>query len=200
MRILSRRHQVSAHLIVSRAMGPVFFLTTNVDKHAEVAALLKRDAAVVVERRTATLPVPPSVVPREVARFRALAAFQVLAGPVFAEALGIELGGGMVSGASYRQAFEQLGGSPWLKRHDGVRGVAHAAVGFTADGVRASVFESAIPGSLRTVAHGRGNAAWERHWIPESHEQTVADLVDAAAEEGLRNASYLALARQLRGA
>lgn len=179
-------------------MGPVFFLTTNVDKFAEVAALLTRDAGVAVERRTATLPVPPSVVPREVARFRALAAFQVLAGPVFAEALGIEVGGGMVSGASYRQAFEQAGGSPWLKRHDGVHGIAHAAVGFTADGARASVFESSIPGSLRTAAHGRGNAAWERHWIPDGHDRTVADLVDAAAEEALRNASYLALAKHLR--
>lgn len=181
-------------------MGPVFFLTTNVDKHAEIAAMLKRETGVLVERRTATLPVPPSVVPREVARFRALAAFQVLAGPVFAEALGIEIGDGMVSGASYRQAFEQAGGSPWLKRHDGARGVAHAAVGFTADGVRASVFESAIAGSLRTAAHGRGNAAWERHWIPDGHDKTLADLVDAASEEGLRNASYLALAKQLRTA
>lgn len=179
------------------AISPVFFLTTNVDKHAEISALLKREAGVEVERRTATLPVPPSVVPREVARFRALAAHQTLGGPVFAEALAIELGDGMVSGASYRQAFEQSGGSPWLKRHDGATGVAHIAVGYSADGVRAEVFEAALKGTLRTTPHGRGNAAWERHWIAEGQTKTIADLVDGAAEEELRNAAYLALAKRL---
>lgn len=182
------------------ATGPVFFLTTNVDKHAEIAALLKREAGVVLDRRTATLPVPPSVVPREVARFRALAAFQALNGPVFAEALAIELADGMVSGASYRQAFEQPGGSPWLKKHDGATGVAQIAVGFTADGVRAEVFEGAIKGTLRTAPHGRGNAAWERHWIPDGMAaKTIADLVDGAEAEELRNAAYLGLAKRLKG-
>src|SRR5688572_16926603 len=99
-------------------MRRVIFLTTNADKHAEIAALLRPD--VEVERRTAQLAVPPSAVPSEVAEYRALQAFRAFRGPVFAEALAIELGDGVVSGASYRQAFEQIGGSSWLKKHDGV--------------------------------------------------------------------------------
>ncbi len=148
-------------------MRRVLFLTTNAGKHAEIAALFARECDFEVERRTATLPIPPSVIPGEVARFRALAAFGVLRNAVFAEALAIELADGLVSGASYRQAFEQPGGSSWLKKHDGAPGIARIAVGYTADGAHAHVFESAIQGHLSAVPTGvLGTAAWERHWIP----------------------------------
>ena len=176
-------------------MQRVIFLTTNPGKHAEIEALLAREAGVEVERRTETLPVPPSVIPADVARFRAIEAYRALGVPVFAEALAIELADGMVSGSSYRQAFEQPGGSSWLKKHDGAVGIAHIAVGYSSDGVEARVFSGAIKGTLRATPRGRGNAAWERCWIPEGREQTFAEL--SSAEE-LRNGPYLALAKFLR--
>jgi inosine/xanthosine triphosphate pyrophosphatase family protein len=177
-------------------MGPVFFLTSNEAKCTEIAAMLLGGAKVTVERRTASLPVPPSIAPAEVARFRALKAFAILGGPVFAEALSIELDDGVVSGASYRQAFEQPGGSSWLKKHDCEEGTARVAVGFTADGKLVKVFEIAIPGRLRTEPRGHGVAAWERHWEPKEgpRGETLATLAD----HGMQNRPYLDLAGYLQ--
>lgn len=173
------------------------FLTTNEQKYEEIAALLEEEAGVDVERRTERLPVPPSNMPGDVAKFRALEAFKVLRAPVFAEALAIELADGALSGASFRQAFEQPGGSSWLTKHDGKKGVARVAVGYTADGKDARVFEAEIRGTLRTAARGHGNAAWERHWVPDGREETLAELAGHADGDVVRNAAYLALAKVL---
>lgn len=178
-------------------MARVIFLTTNPDKHAEVASLLSEVAGVECEQRSAKLPVPPSMQPGEVARFRALEAFQVFRAPVFAEALAIELPDGLVSGASYRQAFEQPGGSSWLKKHDGKPGVAHIAVGYTSDGVTAQLFEAAIAGKLSLRPHGEGIAAWERHWIPDGAKTTLAALADDG-DAPPQDEPYVALARSLK--
>lgn len=175
-------------------MPRVLFLTTNAEKHAEVSALLEHEAGVTVERRTATLAVPPSVIPGEVAEYRSIQAFRAFREPVFAEALGIDLPDGLVSGASYRQAFEQPGGSPWLSKHDGARGIARIAVGFASDEKGARVFEVAIEGTLVAAPRGRGVAAWERHWIPAGTTKTLAER----ASEELRLAPYLELAKALR--
>ncbi len=168
----------------------IVFLTTNAEKHLEVSALLKREAGADVERRTATLAIPPSVAPAEVAEYRALQAFKFFREPVFAEALAIELADGLVSGASYRQAFEQPGGSSWLKKHDGAKGIARIAVGYTADGKEARVFEAAIAGRLVANGRGKGVAPWERFWIPEGSEKTLAE---GGAQ--VRNSPYVELAK-----
>ena len=179
-------------------MAALYFLTTNQDKHTEIAELLHEVANVEVEQRSARLPVPPSNAPGEVARFRALEAFKVLRAPVFAEALAVELADGLVSGASYRQAFEQHGGSSWLKKHDGKTGTAHIAVGYTADGETSQLFEAAIRGRLTSRAQGDGIAAWERHWIPEGATKTLAALADDG-DAPPQDEPYVALAKSLRG-
>lgn len=176
----------------------IVFLTTNEDKWAEIADLLEDEAGVDVVRRSERLPVPPSTKPGEVATFRALQAFPLVKAPVFAEALEIELADGTLSGASFRQAFEQPGSpSSWLVKHDGKPGVARIAVGFTADGKDAKLFEVAIKGTLVAKGRGEGNAAWERHWIPEGRKETLAQLAGASDFEAVRNGAYLQLAKVL---
>lgn len=179
-------------------MAP-FFLTTNLEKFEEVADLLDEDYGIAIERRTARLPVPPSNAPGEVAKFRALEAFKVLRAPVFAEAVAIELPDGALSGASFRQAFEMPEGAGWVRKHDGHAGVARVAVGYSADGRDAQVFEVAMKGTLTAKPRGDGNAPWERHWIPEGKSETLAELAGPDADE-LQNAPYIALAKVLRPA
>ena len=176
---------------------PLFFLTTNVDKFEEIADLLAEELDVEIERRTARLPPPPSSVPSDVARFRALEAFKVLRAPVFAEALAIEMPDGALSGASFRQAFEMPEGAAWVKKHDGQSGIARIAVGYTADGKDARCFEVAIRGTLSAKPRGDGNAAWEGFWIPEGHTETLAELAGPDADE-LQNAPYVELVEALR--
>ena len=175
----------------------LFFLTTNLEKFEEVADLLDEDYGIQIDRRTARLPVPPSNTPADVARFRALEAFKVLRAPVFAEAVAIELPDGALSGASFRQAFEMPEGAGWVKKHDGHGGVARVAVGYCADGREAQVFEVAIKGTLQSKPRGDGNAPWERHWVPDGKNETLAELAGPDADE-LQNAPYIALARMLR--
>lgn len=178
----------------------VFFLTTNDDKYEEIASLFEDELGLdlEVERRSERLPVPPSTVPDEVAKFRAIEAFKVLKTPVFAEALAIELADGALSGASFRQAFEAPGGaSTWLTKHDGKPGVARIAVGYTTDGKSAQHFEAKIPGMLITKGRGEGNAAWERHWVPDGRSETLAELAGHAQSDEIRNGAYLQLAKAL---
>ncbi len=176
----------------------LYFLTTNPEKYEEIAALLEEEAGVDVQRRSERLPIPPTNAPSEVAKFRALEAFKVLNGPVFAEALCIELPDGMLSGASYRQAFEDPAHSTWLKKHDGHTGIARVAVGYTADGAEAKVFEKEIRGMLKKQGRGQGNAPWESFWIPEGRKETLAELADDEVADQLQNAPYMALARVLQ--
>ncbi len=175
-----------------------FFLTTNEEKFEEIAGLLEEEAEVQIERRTARLPVPPSGGPGAVARFRAQEAFKVLGAPVFAEALSIELADGVVSGASFRQAFEDPEGSAWRKRHDGAHGVARIAVGYAAGEGEARVYEAAIPGRLTATPRGEGNAPWESFWIPDGQTRTLGELADEPIADDLQNAPYMSLARALR--
>jgi inosine/xanthosine triphosphate pyrophosphatase family protein len=178
----------------------IVFLTTNEDKYEEIAGLLEDEVGedLEVDRATERLPIPPSSVPGEVAKFRALEAFKILKEPVFAEALAIELADGALSGASFRQAFEAPGGaSSWLTKHDGKPGTARVAVGYTADGKDAKLFEAAIRGTLVTKGRGHGNAPWERHWIPDGHTQTLAELAGHAQSDEIRNGAYLQLAKAL---
>ena len=178
---------------------PTVFLTTNEEKFEEIAALLEEEAGLDVERRTARLPFPPdNTDPAGVARFRSLKAYGVFRQPVFAEALAIELADGTLSGASYRQAFEEPGGSPWLKKHDGAPGLARIAVGYTADGLDAQHFETVIRGRVTATGRGEGNAPWESFWIPEGRTETLAELADDPIADELQNAPYIALARALR--
>ena len=178
----------------------IVFLTTNEDKWAEIADLLEDEAGVDVVRRSERLPVPPSNDPGEVAKFRALQAFPIVKSPVFAEALEIAMADGTLSGASFRQAFEQPGKpSSWLTKHDGQSGTARVAVGYTADGKTAKLFEAVIKGKLVLKGRGEGNAAWERHWVPDGKKETLAELAGEASFEDVRNGAYLALAKELAG-
>ena len=177
----------------------LIFLTTNEEKFEEIAALLEEElAGTHVERRTTRLPVPPSIVPAEVAPFRAAEAFKVFRVPVFAEALSVELADGVVAGTSFRQAFEEPGGSSWLKRHDGHAGTAHIAVGY-ADGGEVKTFSVALKGKLLLSGRGEGNAPWESFWIPDGQTRTLAELADEEIADTLQNAPYMQLARSLRG-
>ncbi len=59
------------------------------------------------------------------------------------------------------------------------------------------MFEAEIRGTLRTAARGHGNAAWERHWVPDGSQETLAELAGDAKGDEVRNAAYLALAKAL---
>jgi inosine/xanthosine triphosphate pyrophosphatase family protein len=179
-------------------VSPVFFVTANEQKHREVAALL---SGVDVRPVRLDLQKPPSGDLEEIARVRAADAFAKLGAPCFCESTGLYLyEHGMAPGASFKREWRALGEAGFARRYGGSRGVARVAVGVALAAGDVRVLSGSVAGALlsepRPSERGYG---YDRLWVPDGYDRTLAEMFDFTYVVNMRAAPYLELGDLLRG-
>jgi hypothetical protein len=181
-------------------MTRVVFVTPNQGRQAEVQRLL---ADVHVELSRFGPAVPDGLDLEAGARARAAAAYTALGGPCFVENTAFDLEGeeAPIRGAALKRKLAALGEAAFCREHAGRRCVARVVVALAegpgADGVR--VFAGEIHGAFAEAPRGDGGYGWDRVFVPDGYERTLAELGTGKYLVNMRHAPYLDLADHLRG-
>lgn len=181
--------------------SPLVFVTANQGKHREVQRLL---AGFDVRMARLGLPRPERADLEDLARARAAAAYAELGAPCFLESTGLYLWDHEgAPGSSWKRALRQLGEAGIATRYGGSSGVARVVVAYATspreEDVR--VFAGAVEGELLAAPRGDDARAygWDRLWVPDGYERTLAEMADSTYVVNMRAAPYLDLADHLRG-
>jgi len=180
-------------------MTRVVFVTPNQGRQAEVQRLL---ADVEVELSRLGPAVQDGLDLEASARVRAAGAFAQLGRPCFVENTGFELEGEPPwRGAEWKQRFAALGEQGFCREYGGRRCVARVVVALAeAPGVAGvRVFLGQIHGSFASEARGQGGYGWDRVFVPDGYQRTLAELGASKYLVNMRHAPYLDLADYLRG-
>ena len=180
-------------------MTRVVFVTPNQGRQAEVQRLL---ADVEVELSRLGPAVQDGLDLEATARVRAAGAFAQLGRPCFVENTAFELEDEPpLRGAEWKQRLAQLGEDAFGREHGGRRCVARIVVALAeAPGVAGvRVFLGEIHGRFAGAPRGDGGYGWDRLFVPDGYERTLAELGASKYLVNMRHAPYLDLADHLRG-
>jgi non-canonical purine NTP pyrophosphatase (RdgB/HAM1 family) len=175
----------------------VIFVTNNEGKHREVERLL---AGLQVRFQRMDLAGHEGALDvEELARLRVSEAYARLSQACFVERSGLFLydhPGEL--GVKFKRALRDLGEEALARKYGGSRGVARVAVAYEdARGTR--VFSGSISGTLLEEPRGEGGYGWDRIWMPDGYDRTLAEMQSSAFVVNMRAAPYLELGDTLRG-
>ena len=178
-------------------MESVIFVTNNEGKHREVERLL---AGLQIRFQRMDLAGHEGVEDvDELARLRVTEAYARLSQPCFVERSGLFLydhPGEL--GLRFKRALRDLGEEVLARKYGGSRGVARVAVAYE-DGTGPRVFSGSISGTLLREPRGEGGYGWDRIWMPDGYERTLAEMQSSKFVVNMRAAPYLELGDTLRG-
>ncbi len=175
------------------------FITGNQSKHLEVAQLL---ADLEIRPRKLGLARPRVASLAELATARVLEAHTRVDEPCFTESTQLELDGlAPMSGAEFKRALLSLGEATLCRRLGGRRGRVRVAVAYTADGdpETVAVFEDSVEGTFLAEPRGDGGYGWDRAWLPDGYQRTLAEMVGNKSFVNMRQRPYVELGALLRG-
>jgi non-canonical purine NTP pyrophosphatase (RdgB/HAM1 family) len=176
----------------------VIFVTNNEGKHREVVRLL---AGLDVHFKRLDLARPEGLEDTaDLARARATEAYARLGEPCFCESTGLflqEQGG--APGTKTKRALRELGEAGFASTYGGSHGLSRVAVAY-ADGPSVRVFTGSISGTVLSEPRGYGGYGWDRLWLPDGFERTLAEMRESSYVVNMRAAPYLELYDHLRGA
>ncbi len=178
-------------------MNEVAFVTANQSKHAEVQRLL---AGVKLRWERLDLARPASDDLAVIARARVMEAHRRLGVPCFLENTGLwlwEHGG--APGASFKKAWRELGEDGFAARYGGAHGIARVVVAYAASGDDVRLYEGSVAGTLLSAPRGEPGFGWDRLWVPDGYDRTLAELRGSTYVVNMRAAPYLELGELLRG-
>jgi inosine/xanthosine triphosphate pyrophosphatase family protein len=175
----------------------VIFVTNNEGKHRAVERLL---AGLQIRFQRMDLAGHDGVNDVEdVARLRVTEAYARLKQACFVERSGLFLYDHPNElGAKFKRALRDLGEEDLARRYGGARGVARVAVAYE-DGTGPRVFSGSISGTLLSEPRGEGGHGWDRIWLPDGYERTLAEMQSSKFVVNMRAAPYLELGDMLRG-
>ncbi len=175
--------------------GPIF-VTNNEGKHQEVERWL---AGLGIRFRRLDLSAPQGSDVESIARARVTEAYARLQEPCFCERSGLFLWDHPNAlGIDFKNTLRAIGEEEIGKRFGGSRGVARVAVAFE-DGKGARVFSGSISGTLLREPRGEGGFGWDRLWVPDGYDRTLAEMKSSKLVVNMRAAPYLELGDHLRG-
>jgi inosine/xanthosine triphosphate pyrophosphatase family protein len=179
-------------------MTRVVFVTPNQGRQAEVRRLL---ADVELEMSRIGPAVPEGADLEASARVRAAGAFAQLGRACFVENTGFELDGELVRGAELKARLAEQGEAAFCAAHAGRRCVARVVVALAeAPGVAGvRVFLGELVGHFADAPRGEGGYGWDRVFVPDGYQRTLAELGASTYLVNMRHAPYLDLADHLRG-
>ncbi len=175
----------------------ITFLTGNRWRHDEARRLL---SGVDVAWARLSLQKPASNDLRAAARGRVLDGHRQLGAPCFTENTGLYLEGrDDQPGAHVKRLLLEHGEAEVARRFAGARGTARVVVAYTADGRDVRLFEGESEGAMAREPRGEGGYGWDRLWVPDGYERTLAELAASKYLVNMRHAPFLALRALLRG-
>jgi non-canonical purine NTP pyrophosphatase (RdgB/HAM1 family) len=178
-------------------MTGLVLVTGNEHKWLEAQRVLGRP----LERLALDLPEIQAATTAEVARAKALAAFETLQRPLIVEDAGVELEALGGFPGPFIKFWEALGGLDSICRAlDGAasRGATAVCVLGLCDASGARVVEGRISGMIAPAPRGSNGFGWDAIFIPEGADRTFAEM--AAHEKDAishRRRAWQALARLL---
>jgi non-canonical purine NTP pyrophosphatase (RdgB/HAM1 family) len=156
-------------------MTDLVLVTGNEHKWREAQRVLGRP----LERIALDLPEIQAATTAEVARAKALAAFEALKRPLVVEDAGVELAAFGGFPGPFIKFWETLGGLDSICRAlDGAPGRGAAAVCALGlcDASGARVVEGRIEGAIALAPRGSNGFGWDAIFIPEGGERTFAEM------------------------
>lgn len=179
-------------------MKRVTFVTGNGWKHDEAKRLL---SGLEVAWRRLSVPKPAGAQSlQDIATARVREAFQVVQGPVFLENTGLFLREHHdAPGTAFKKLLLELGEVEFGRRFGGSTGVTRLVVAYTEQGDDVQLFEGQNEGRLLSEPRGEGGYGWDRWWVPNGYERTLAELASAKFLVNMRHLPFLDLAQLLRG-
>jgi non-canonical purine NTP pyrophosphatase (RdgB/HAM1 family) len=179
-------------------MTTVTFITGNGWRHDEAKHLL---AGLRVERSRIALAKGASDQLEEIAAARVRDGYRRLGAPCFVENTGMYLDANdTFAGARFKRLLQELGEGGFVARYAGVRGITRVVVAYTADGETVSSFEGCNCGRVAEEPRGEQGYGWDRFWIPDGFERTLAELNRSKFVVNMRLQPFLELGAELRGA
>lgn len=182
--------------------GPFTFVTANQGKHREVQRLL---AGLDVRMARLGVPRPAEGDLETIARTRAAAAFAELREPCFLENTGLWLWDhDGAPGLGWKRLLREIGEGGIAARFGGATGEARVVVAYATSErpEEAQVFAGRIAGELLRDPRGPvgdGIYGWDRLWVPDGYDRTLAEMKDSTYVLNMRAAPYLDLAAHLLG-
>jgi non-canonical purine NTP pyrophosphatase (RdgB/HAM1 family) len=175
----------------------VIFVTNNEGKHREVERLL---AGLSVRfQRMDLAGHDDSEDVEELARLRVTEAYARLKQACFVERSGLFLHDHPGElGVRFKRALRDLGEEELARKYGGARGVARVAVAYE-DRNGPQVFSGSTSGTLLKEPRGEGGYGWDRIWVPDGYERTLAEMQSSKFIVNMRAAPYLELGDTLRG-
>lgn len=178
-------------------MTRVTFVTGNGWRHDEAQRLL---SGLHVERSRIALAKGDASELEDIASARVRDAFRQLQAPCFVENTGMFLDtADAFAGARFKRLVEELGEEAFAERYAGARGMTRVVVAYTADGEQVRLFTGQSSGKVAAAPRGDGGYGWDRLWIPDGFERTLAELKSSKYVVNMRLLPFLELAAELRG-
>lgn len=179
-------------------MNRVTFVTGNSWRHDEAKRLLA-GVDVVWARLTLDKPSGTEIL-EEIATARVKDAYSQLGLPCFVENTGMYLDDHAGQpGTRFKKLFLELGEAEFARRFGGSRGMTRVVVAYTANGQDVSLFEGHSEGTLLDKPRGGHGYGWDRLWVPNGYERTLAELSTSKYLVNMRQLPFLELAALLRG-
>jgi len=175
----------------------VAFLTGNSWRHEEAKKLL---SGVDVEWKRLTLDRGSGETLEEIATARVLDGWRQLQEPCFVENTGLYLERhDGAPGRGFKKLLLELGEEGFAKKFGASRGLSRVVLAYTADGKQVHLFEGQSGGLLLDRPRGDGGYGWDRLWIPDGFQRTLAELKDAKFIINMRQRPFAELNALLRG-
>ena len=175
----------------------VTFITGNSWRHDEAKRLL---SGIDVERSRLALTKGDSAELEDIATARVRDAFRQLQRPCFVENTGMFLDSQQAfAGARFKRELLALGDAAFAQRFGGVHGTTRVVVAYTTDGQTVQLFQGQSSGSVTEQPRGEDGYGWDRLWIPDGFQRTLAELKTSKYVVNMRVLPFLELGALLRG-
>ncbi len=175
----------------------VAFLTGNSWRHDEAKKLL---SGVDVEWKRLTLDRGTGETLEEIATARVLDGWRQLKAPCFVENTGLYLERhDGAPGRGFKKLVMELGEEGFAKRYGASRGLSRVVLAYTDDGEKVHLFEGQSGGLLLDRPRGQGGYGWDRLWIPDGFQRTLAELQGAKFIVNMRQRPFAELLAHLHG-
>ena len=178
---------------------PLLFVTPNSWNPDESQRLL---AGLTVTYARLALPRGDSPDLEDVAWHRVTAAWQHFAQPVFVENAELRLDGeAPLTGSRFKQLVKELTPEGFCEKFRGLHGETRVVVALAtgAEPSQRFLFTGRGEGRVADIPRGEGGYGWDRLWIPDGYERTVAELGDSKFLVNMRQRPFLELAAHVRG-
>lgn len=178
-------------------MTHVTFVTGNSRRHDEAKRLL---AGIDVAWARLTLAKPAGTeILEEIATARVKDAYAQLGTPCFVENTGMYLDEHAGQpGTRFKKLFLELGEDEFARRFAG-HGMTRVVVAYTANGADVALFEGHSEGTLLERPRGEHGYGWDRLWVPNGYDRTLAELSTSKYLVNMRHLPFLQLGAMLRG-